>query len=65
MVYQDPMSSLNPLLRVDTQIMEALRAHGVTNEAAREENTRSTRPSGDYLIPNGSKWRSLTNFRAA
>ncbi|MCU1494119.1 MAG: transporter ATP-binding protein [Acidimicrobiaceae bacterium] len=35
MVYQDPMSSLNPLLRVGTQIVEALRAHGVPVEAAR------------------------------
>jgi oligopeptide/dipeptide ABC transporter ATP-binding protein len=35
MVYQDPMSSLNPLLRVRTQILEALRAHGFTTERAR------------------------------
>jgi oligopeptide/dipeptide ABC transporter ATP-binding protein len=28
MVYQDPMSSLNPLLRIGTQIHETLRAHG-------------------------------------
>ena len=28
MVYQDPMTSLNPLLRVRTQIVETLRAHG-------------------------------------
>jgi oligopeptide/dipeptide ABC transporter ATP-binding protein len=36
MVYQDPMSSLNPLLRVGTQIIETLRAHGVEREPARE-----------------------------
>jgi oligopeptide/dipeptide ABC transporter ATP-binding protein len=35
MVYQDPMTSLNPLLRVRTQIAETLRAHGVPREAAR------------------------------
>ncbi|MCU1490516.1 MAG: transporter ATP-binding protein [Acidimicrobiaceae bacterium] len=34
MVYQDPMSSLNPLLRIRTQITEALRAHGVDHDAA-------------------------------
>ena len=28
MVFQDPMMTLNPVLRVDTQIIEALRAHG-------------------------------------
>ncbi|MHB1781094.1 MAG: ABC transporter ATP-binding protein [Acidimicrobiales bacterium] len=35
MVYQDPMSSLNPLLRIGTQIVEALRAHGVGRVMAR------------------------------
>ena len=35
MVYQDPMTSLNPLLRVRTQIVETLRAHGVPRDAAR------------------------------
>jgi len=35
MVYQDPMSSLNPLLHVGSQIEETLRAHGVSSEAAR------------------------------
>ncbi len=27
MIFQDPMMSLNPVLRIDTQIVEALRAH--------------------------------------
>jgi len=35
MVYQDPMSSLNPLLRVGSQIEETLRAHGVDRETAK------------------------------
>jgi oligopeptide/dipeptide ABC transporter ATP-binding protein len=34
MVYQDPMSSLNPLLRVGTQIVETLRAHGTEGDRA-------------------------------
>jgi oligopeptide/dipeptide ABC transporter ATP-binding protein len=34
MVYQDPMTSLNPLLRVRTQIVETLRAHGVDRQVA-------------------------------
>ncbi|MGH9106421.1 MAG: ABC transporter ATP-binding protein [Acidimicrobiales bacterium] len=35
MVYQDPMTSLNPLLRVGTQIVETMRAHGVDGTSAR------------------------------
>ena len=34
MVYQDPMSSLNPLLRIGTQIEETLTAHGVKGARA-------------------------------
>ena len=36
MVYQDPMSSLNPLLRVRAQILETLHAHGVRGDQALE-----------------------------
>ena len=34
MVYQDPMTSLNPLLRVRTQLIETLRGHGTSKAAA-------------------------------
>lgn len=34
MVYQDPMTSLNPLLRVRTQIVETLEAHGFSHDGA-------------------------------
>jgi oligopeptide/dipeptide ABC transporter ATP-binding protein len=39
MVYQDPMSSLNPLLRIGRQIEETLRAHGFSDEGAKERTT--------------------------
>ncbi len=35
MIYQDPMTSLNPLLRVSTQIVETLTAHATPKERAR------------------------------
>ena len=36
MVFQDPMMTLNPVLRIDTQMIEAIRAHHrVTTQAAR------------------------------
>jgi peptide/nickel transport system ATP-binding protein len=37
MIFQDPMMTLNPVLRIDTQMIEAVRAHDpVSVEAARE-----------------------------
>ncbi len=39
MIFQDPMMTLNPVLRVDTQMIEAIRAHeDVSRESARERS---------------------------
>ena len=46
MVYQDPMTSLNPLLHVGYQIVEALRAHGVDATQAREKARDALRQVG-------------------
>ncbi|MGL4444867.1 MAG: ATP-binding cassette domain-containing protein, partial [Alsobacter sp.] len=37
MIFQDPMTTLNPVLRVDTQMIEAIQAHeNVSDKAARD-----------------------------
>ncbi|NRG16683.1 ABC transporter ATP-binding protein [Rhizobiales bacterium] len=39
MIFQDPMMTLNPVLRVDTQMIEAIRAHeDVSEDAARQRS---------------------------
>ena len=46
MVYQDPMRSLNPLLRIGYQIVETLRAHGIAADAARKRTEQVLRQVG-------------------
>ena len=49
MIFQDPMTSLNPVLRIDRQISEALRAHrSMSNTAVRE---RALELLGEVGIP--------------
>jgi peptide/nickel transport system ATP-binding protein len=40
MIFQDPMMTLNPVLRIDTQMIEAIRAHADVNRAAAREWAR-------------------------
>jgi peptide/nickel transport system ATP-binding protein len=40
MIFQDPMMTLNPVLRIDTQMVEALRAHHRISRAAALERCR-------------------------
>ena len=48
MVYQDPMTSLNPLLRIGYQVMEVLVAHDVPRDEARR---RAVEALGDAGLP--------------
>ena len=44
MVFQDPMMTLNPVLRIDTQMVEAVRAHQDVDPRTRtEDRARSAR----------------------
>jgi peptide/nickel transport system ATP-binding protein len=40
MIFQDPMMTLNPVLRVDTQMVEAIHAHEKTSAAAARARSR-------------------------
>ncbi|SDP53181.1 peptide/nickel transport system ATP-binding protein [Ralstonia sp. 25mfcol4.1] len=41
MIFQDPMMTLNPVLRIDTQMIEAVRAHDDVSKAAARERARN------------------------
>jgi peptide/nickel transport system ATP-binding protein len=49
MIFQDPMMTLNPTLRIDTQMIEAVRAHERTSAAA--ARARSLQVLGKVGIP--------------
>ena len=40
MIFQDPMMTLNPVLRIDTQMVEAIRAHADVSRAAARARAR-------------------------
>jgi len=55
MIFQDPMMSLNPVLRIDTQMIEAIRAHrkiswSAARERAREALVKVGIPSPDERL---------------
>ena len=49
MVFQDPMTSLNPVLRIARQLVETMTAHGHFTEE------QATRPRGGLLRPHGHR----------
>ncbi|GAA0278478.1 ABC transporter ATP-binding protein [Alteraurantiacibacter aestuarii] len=53
MIFQDPMTSLNPYLRISTQLMEALQTHHDVDD--REALKRATAALEEVGIPEASK----------
>ncbi|MEZ5980287.1 MAG: ABC transporter ATP-binding protein [Planctomycetota bacterium] len=53
MIFQDPMTSLNPLLTVERQLTEVLEIHGIAK--GRDARDRCARALGDVGIPNPEK----------
>ena len=49
MIFQDPMMTLNPVLRIDTQMIEAVQAHAKVSHA--EARSRSRDALGMVGIP--------------
>ena len=41
MIFQDPMATLNPVLRIDTQMIEAIQAHEPVSDAAARARCRA------------------------
>jgi peptide/nickel transport system ATP-binding protein len=41
MIFQDPMATLNPVLRIDTQMIEAIQAHARVSDAAARARCRA------------------------
>ncbi len=66
MIFQDPMTSLNPVYRIGEQIVEAIRTHEKIDKRAREEpRRRAAAPGRDPEPGNRASTTSRTSSRAA
>ena len=66
MIFQEPMSSLNPCFTVGFQIGEALKAHlGLRPQGARGARRRASWPKSAFPIPRAARGPFRTSFPAA
>ncbi len=66
MIFQDPMMTLNPVLRVDTQMVEAIHAHEKVSAAAALDRAPQCAGHGRHSRRRKSGcWPIRTSFRAA
>jgi peptide/nickel transport system ATP-binding protein len=50
MVFQDPMMTLNPVLRIDTQMVETVRAHHDVTRATALDRCREALGAGRHRV---------------
>ena len=66
MIFQDPMTSLNPTLTIGTQITETIRRHyDVPQKQARQEGDRAARGGADPARRRAARATTRTGSRAA
>ena len=64
MVFQDPMTSLNPVLRISRQLIETMTAHGrFTSDAARSSRRFAARADGHCRSGTGVGFMAASIFR--
>ena len=60
MIFQDPMMTLNPVLRVDAQMIEAVQAHDRVSRAAARDLARDTLALMGIASPEAVSYTHLT-----
>jgi ABC-type microcin C transport system duplicated ATPase subunit YejF len=66
MIFQDPMMTLNPVLRVDTQMIEAIQAHRKVSAAQARARAHDALGHGGHSVsPPSGCWPTRTSCRAA
>ena len=66
MIFQEPMTSLNPLFTVGHQISEAIAVHqGVSPARGHEQGRRDAAPRVDSASPSSARTAIPTRCRAA